>query len=40
MEQFNQEMPYDNLLPYPNVDNAKYTEMRSRVIDAFEKFSG
>lgn len=40
MEQFNRDVPYDHLSQYPNVENAKYEEMRSRVIDAFEKFSG
>ena len=40
MEQFNQEVPFDNLTPYPNVENAKYEEVKRRVIEAFEKFSG
>ena len=40
MEQFNNEVPFDHLTPFPNVENVKYAEMRSRVVDAFEKFSG
>ena len=40
MEQFNSEVPFDHLTPFPNVENVKYAEMRSRVVEAFEKFTG
>lgn len=40
MEQFCKEDPCDRLKPVPNVENTKFEELRQRIIDAMQKFTG
>ena len=40
MVKYNAELPSDHLINSPNVENAKFEEMRARILVAFEKFSG
>ncbi|ESO89892.1 hypothetical protein LOTGIDRAFT_234024 [Lottia gigantea] len=40
MVKYNADLPSDHLVNSPNVENAKFAEMRDRILVAFEKFSG
>lgn len=40
MEQFNKEDPCDHLKPVPNVEKMKFDEMRLRILDAMQRFTG
>lgn len=40
MQQFNEEYPADHLPLSPNVENVKFEEMRSRIINAVSRFHG
>ena len=40
MSKFHRDLPADHLPPCPNVENPKFKEMRKRIIDSVNKFSG
>ncbi|XP_048743771.1 serine/threonine-protein phosphatase 4 regulatory subunit 2-like isoform X2 [Ostrea edulis] len=40
MSKFHLELPVDHLTPCPNVENPKFTEMRKRILDSVNRFSG
>ncbi|XP_061195347.1 serine/threonine-protein phosphatase 4 regulatory subunit 2-B-like [Saccostrea echinata] len=40
MTKFHQDLPADHLPPCPNVDNPKFKEMKKRILDSVNKFSG
>lgn len=40
MEQFHKDDPCEHHAPFPNVENTKFIEMRQRILDAFQRFSG
>jgi hypothetical protein len=40
MCKFFEEIPTDNLPPYPNVENIKFEDMRKRIMESVDVFTG